>query len=114
MEKMSAALSSMGVPAENTTFDGKASEYITYVLTDETPKVYGDDIDQLEVASFYVHVFTPNNPRSLVTKTRRALRKAGFNIENTVYQWERDTRLHHATISAGMEQFTDAENNEGD
>ena len=77
-------------------------EYITFVY-DESPAIYGDDVDLYNEVSVTINYFTSNNPLKTKKAIRKLLRQADFKITDTpVELYESDTKKHHIIIDAGL------------
>lgn len=102
------SLTSLNLPTVCGTYEGDATEYITFNYADERPAIYNDDVDELDETTVQVHYFTTANPQTNKKIIRRLLRAGGFSIQSTSDIDEIDDQgamTHHVIIYAWIEGF---------
>lgn len=99
-----AAMATIGTAYPNVcTIDPLPDEYITFNYADERPSLSADDDDVLDTTAVQVHYFTKGNPQQNKKAIRRALRNAGFTIQDTSEFYESDTKYTHVVVEAVIE-----------
>lgn len=99
----------LGVAPSPNVYTGSAAEYITFNYADERPALCADDTDIYDDTTIQVHYYekekiSPNVPRVQLNKKaiRKALRSAGFSIQNTQELYETDTKYTHVIVYASI------------
>lgn len=97
----------LGVAPSPNVYTGTAPDYITFNYADERPALNADDADLLDDTTVQVHGFTKGNPQVLKKAIRKALRSAGFSIQQTQELYEADTKYTHVIVYAGIDGVID-------
>lgn len=97
----------LGVAPSPNVYTGTAASYITFNYADERPLLNADDTDIYDETVIQVHYFTKSNPQTNKKAIRKALRSAGFLIQNTQELYESDTGYTHVIVYAAIEGVID-------
>lgn len=78
--------------------------WITYLSELDAPEEFGDDRDLEWVHHMQVHWFKKGqvNYFSVRKAIRKALRDAGFTMENIIYTYEKDTKTTHLIFTCSI------------
>ena len=96
------ALSGLGVPVYPYFASGSGAEYIAFLESSNGPEDFADNEAQVDLVTVQVHYFTKRDPSGTARAIRRALRRAGFLIQNTESLHEHDPPLFHTVIEAEL------------
>lgn len=101
------ALSPLGLPVSSNVYTGAATDYIVFQYADERPALSADDADIYDATVIQVHYFAKGNPQANKKAIRKALRSAGFLIQNTQEFYETDTKYTHVIVYAEIDGVID-------
>lgn len=97
----------LGAAPSPNVYTGTATEYITFNYADERPALNADDTDIYDETVVQVHYFTKGNPQTNKKAIRKALRSAGFSIQNTQEFYEADTKYTHVVVYVAIDGVID-------
>ena len=97
-------LSFLNIPITYLIYSGSESTYITFFESNNYGEDYSDDIEEIEVHSIQIDLFTKKDPKELEKKINEALKNKFSGVE---YQelYESDTKLHHICFRCYFYEF---------
>ena len=97
----------VAIPVEFLRYDGKATTYVTYQLTDSTDPFSGDD-ELLNYVDFYdFDIYSKGNYINIVEALKEILKDNGFRWQPTRSSgdyFEDETGYYHRTLSFSIER----------
>lgn len=114
-EKVVNALAQFNLPLHKSFHRGKGENYLTWEILNNIPVSFANDEDVYESTQIRIHAFLGDspfeekdvNPEKTRQKIKRALRKGGFTIKGSGESYEEDTKYHHITVDAQIENSID-------
>ena len=93
------------VPAAYLRYKGKATTFVTWAITGETPALSADNSPLYSVVAVDVDAFSKGNYLALVTEIKRLMMEHDWVwVGDSQDMYEEDTELYHKTISFEKER----------
>jgi hypothetical protein len=83
-------------------YTGANTTYCTFNFAQDSVEVEADDEALIDNVPVYVHLYTPNDFRTLKKQIRSALKKAGFTYPIVTCLYESDTKLNHIVFGCNI------------
>ncbi len=88
-------LSDIGVPVAFQLYSGEASTYVTFHEYIQSGEAFEDDEERFTGHYIQVDVWSKSDYSVLVTLTKEKLKAAGFNRQDEMDLYEKDTGIYH-------------------
>lgn len=97
-------LSFLNIPIRYQVYSGSEPTYITFFESNNYDENYSDGIEETEVHSLQIDLFTKKDPKELKEKIKEALKNKFSGVDNQEL-YESDTKLHHICFRCYFYEF---------
>lgn len=93
------------IPVAHLKYKGKNKTFVTWTLLEERPGLIANDEVLYSICSLDIDVFSDKNYTKIVKEIKKVMKNNDWVwVEDSIEQYEEDTKLYHKTISFEKER----------